>query len=130
MLGLSPFMRGHQMARTWLALMGASLATFIVHDPVGYFVIDACAAALVMSRPSSIPQKMIGALFTLMALFDIGYVLSPQSDWGLFTSTLRFVGWVQWAVLAGWVGHDIVGRFLRWSGPARGAPAAFQRRIR
>lgn len=130
MVGLLPFMRTRQLARTWLALMGASLATFFVHDAVGYFVIDALAAAIVMRRPSSIPQKLIGALFTLMAIYDLGYVLSAQGDWQLFTTALRYVGWAQWAVLAGWTGHDIVGRYLRWSSPAGNLPAAFTRRIR
>lgn len=129
MLALTPFMRGHQMARTWLALMAASLSTFVVHDAVGYFLVDVTAAAIVMSRPSSIPQRLIGALFTLMALFDLGYVLSPQGDWTLFTSALRWVGWAQWAVLAGWAGYDFLGRYIRWSRPAGGASTAYQRRI-
>ena len=129
MLGLSPFMRGHQMMRTWLALMCASLPTFIVTDAVGYFLVDVTAAAIVMARPAGLPQRMIGGLFTLMALFDLGYVLSSQADWSLFTSALRYTGWAQWAVLAGWAGHDFLGRFVRWNGPAHGASAANQRRI-
>ena len=129
MLGLTPFMRGHQMMRTWLALMGASLSTFVVHDAVGYFLVDVTAAAIVMSRPSSIPQRLIGALFTLMALFDLGYVLSSQADWTLFTGALRWFGWAQWAVLAGWAGHDFLGRFVRWNGPADSASLARERRL-
>jgi hypothetical protein len=130
MMALAPFLRGHQMGRTWLALMLASGATFVVHDPVGYFVIDACAAAVVMRKPSSVPQRIIGALFTLMALFDVGYILSQQADWGQFTSALRIVGWAQWAVLAGWAGHDFLGRYLRWSSPTGNPPPAYGRHTR
>lgn len=135
MLGLTPFMRGHQMMRTWLALMGASLSTFVVHDAVGYFLVDVTAAGIVMSKPSSLPQRLIGALFTLMAVYDFGFwaagaLFGLQGDWTLFTSALRYTGWAQWAVLAGWAGHDFLGRFVRWNGPADSASLARERRIR
>lgn len=129
MLGLSPFMRGHQMLRTWAAVMGASAATYFVHDPVGYMAIDAIAAAIVMARPAGLPQRAIGALFTLMVLFDLGFYLSPHADWGLFVSALSIVGWVQWLILAGWAGHDAWGHYLRWSDPRSGSPVAYKRRF-
>ena len=130
MLGLAPFMRGRQMLRTWVAVMGASVATFWVHDPIGYMAIDAIAAALVMARPSSLPQRAIGALFTLMVIFDLAFYLSPQNNFDLFVSALTFLGWVQVAILAGWTGYDAWGHYLRWADPRRGAPTAYQRRVR
>lgn len=130
MLGLTPFMRGHQMLRTWLALMGASLSTFIITDPVGYIMVDGVAAAIVMARPAGLAQKAIGALFTLMMLFDLVYALTPQHNYGIFINALRVVGWAQWAVFAGWVIHDRWGRYLRWVSPASGSPPSGERRIR
>jgi hypothetical protein len=130
MIGLSPFMRGHQMTRTWLAVMGASVATYFVHDPLGFMAIDAIAAAIVMARPAGLPQKAIGALFTLMVLFDLGFYLSPQNGWDLFYGALSFVGWVQWAILAGWFGYDAWGHYRIWSDPKRGLPVAYKGRSR
>ena len=129
MLGLSPFMRGRQMLRTWIVLMGASVATYVVHDPVSFMAIDAISAAAIMARPSGLPQRAIGALFTLMVLFDLGFYLSPQNGWGLYYSALSVVGWVQWAILAGWAGHDWFGRYRSWASPAGGLPAAYKRRV-
>ena len=128
MLGLAPLMRGHQMLRTWLAVMGASVATYFVHDPMGYMAIDAIAAAIVMARPSGLAQKAIGALFTLMVLFDLGFYLSPQHGWDLFVSALSFVGWVQWLILVGWVGHDAFRRYRGWASPPDRVPAPYKGR--
>ena len=130
MLGLAPLMRGHQMARTWVAVMGASVATFFVHDPVGFMAIDAVAAAIVMARPSGLAQRAIGALFTIMVMFDLGFFLSPQRNYDMFYGVLMVIGWGQWLILAGWTGHDLWGRYRNWSSPANGAPPAYQRRVR
>lgn len=130
MLMLAPFMRGHQMMRTWAAVMGASVATFFVHDPIGFVAIDAIAAALVMARPNGLPQKAIGALFALMVMFDLGFYLSPSADWALFSSVLTGIGWVQWLILAGWTGHDAWRNYRGWSDATDRLPAAYQRRIR
>ena len=130
MAGILPFMRGHQMLRTWVALSGASVATFFVHDPVGFVAIDAIAAAVVVARPSGIAQKAIGVMFALMMVFDLVYALTPQKNYDLFLWSLTVVGWVQWAILAGWTGYDLWGRYFRWSDPAYGSPHPVKRRVR
>ena len=106
MLALLPFIRGKEMARTWAAMICASLATFIIHTPVGYMAIDAIAAAVIMARPAGLAQRLIGALFVLMLMFDLGFYLSAQSDPALFYAVLTGIGWVQWLILGAWTGHD------------------------
>jgi hypothetical protein len=132
MLVIAPFMRGRPMLRTWAALLGASVATYWVQTPLGYLAIDAVAAAIVVARPSGLAQKAIGALFVCMVLFDLGFYLSPviadflnqfgfrlseQADVELFRAVLTWIGWVQAAILAGWLGHDAWGRYRNWSNP-------------
>jgi hypothetical protein len=118
MLVIAPFMRGRPMLRTWAALLGASVATYWVHTPLGYLAIDAVAAALVVARPSGLAQKAIGALFVCMVLFDLGFYLSPQFNGELFRAILTGIGWVQWLILGAWAGHDTWGRYRNWSNPA------------
>lgn len=130
MIALAPFLRGHQMQRTWLAVIGASVATFFVHDPLGFILIDVAAAVIVMAAPSSKPQKMIGAVFCLMIIFELAFMLTPRNNWDLFVNSLMALGWVQVAILAGWTGHDHFRRYLRWSDPGSGPPAGVQRRVR
>lgn len=130
MLMLSPLMRGRQKLRTWGAVFGASLATYFVQDPVGYLAIDAIAAAIVVARPSGLPQKAIGGLFVFMLMFDLGFVLSPHKGWDLFVALSTAVGWVQWLILGAWAGHDAWGRYRNWTDPAYGSLPAHQGRIR
>ena len=127
MLALLPFLRGHQMARTWAALGGASIATFFVHDPVGYIAIDAIAAALVLRDPAGLPQKAIASLFVVMMFFEIGFVLSPQASWETFTAVLTGLGWAQWAILAGWFGGERWRHYQAWDRAVDRPPPAFQR---
>ena len=129
MLMLSPFMRGHQMLRTWIAVMGASVATMFFHGAVAFIAIDAIAAAVVMARPTGLPQKVIGALFALMVMFDLGFYLSPSADWGLFSAVLTGIGWLQWLILAGWTGHGFWRDYRVWSDTANRPPAPYQRRV-
>ena len=128
MLALLPLLRGHQMARTWAALGGASLATFFVHDPVGYIVIDAIAAALVLRDPAGLPQKAIARLFVLMIFFEIGFAFfSPRASWETFTAILTWIGWAQWAILAGWFGGERFRHYQTWDRAADRPPPAAQR---
>lgn len=115
MLAIAPLMRGNQMLRTWVAMFGASVLAWMVQDVVVYIAIDAICAAIIMARPSGLPQKTIGALFTLMVMFDLGFFLSPSADWSLFAGALSAVGWVQWAILVGWTGHDFWRDYRNWS---------------
>lgn len=126
MFAIAPLMRSKPMLRTWLALSGASAAAWLVNDVTAFIAIDAVAAAIVIARPSGLPQKLIGALFVCMVLFDLGFYLSPQADGALFVSVLTFIGWVQWLILGAWAGHDLMGRYRNWSDAPYRPPAAFR----
>jgi hypothetical protein len=130
MFAIAPLMRGKPMLRTWVALSAASAAAWLVNDVIAFIAIDAIAAALIVARPAGLPQKLIGALFVCMVLFDLGFYLSPQADAGLFFSVLTVIGWFQWAVLAGWTGHDAWRRYSDWTGSVDRPPPAYQRHIR
>lgn len=106
------------MVRTWAVMFAASMATFVIHSPVGFMAIDALAAAFVMVRPAGLPQRLIGALFVGMLMFDLGFYVSTKADPALFYSILTGIGWLQWAILAAWSGHDI------WRNHRVGADAA------
>lgn len=113
------------MLRTWIAMFGASVAAYWVQDVVAYIAIDAICAALIMARPSGVAQKAIGALFVLMVMFDLGFYLSPQTDWGSFAGALTATGWVQWCILLGWTGHDAWGRYRNWANALDSPPPYF-----
>ena len=130
MLCLAPFMRGRQMLRVWVAMFGASVAAHFAQDVVAYIAIDAICAALIMARPSGVAQKAIGALFVLMVMFDLGFYLSPQTDWGAFAGSLSAVGWVQWFILAGWTGHDAWRNYSGWANAPNGIPASIKGPVR
>jgi hypothetical protein len=130
MICIAPFMRGRPMLRTWVALFAASVATYFVHTPLGYLVIDAVAASLIVARPSGLAQKAIGALFVSMVLFDLGFYLSPQADENLFRTVLTGIGWIQWLILGAWGGYDLLGRYRDWNSGVDRPPVAHQRRIR
>jgi hypothetical protein len=130
MLALAPFLRGRQKQRTWVAMFGASVATYFVHDPVGFLAIDAIAAAIVVARPSGLPQKAIGGLFVWMMMFDLGFLLSPHAGWDLFFTLSTGLGWFQWMILAGWEGHDAWRRYRNWSDAVDRPPPAYEGRVR
>jgi hypothetical protein len=130
MFAIAPLMRGRPMLRTWFALSAASFLAWHSTGLVAWIAIDAIAAAIVVSRPSGLAQKLIGALFVGMVLFDLGFYLSPQANSGLFIAVCTAIGWFQWAVLTGWIGHDLWRRYRNWDSPADSAPVAVQGRIR
>lgn len=130
MLLIAPIMRQKPMLRTWAAMFGASIAALYSPSLAGYMVIDGIAAAIIMSRPAGLPQRAIGALFALMMVFDLGFYLSPQQGWDLFVAASTAIGWVQWAILGVWAGHDAWGRYIRWSDPRNGIPPPVQRGAR
>jgi len=130
MLMLAPLMRGRQKLRTWVAVFGASAATYFVHDPLGYFVIDAVATLIVLARPAGLPQKAIGLMFVFMMCFDFGFMFSPRYGEGLFISASVFLGWVQFLILGAWEGHDRLRRYRDWSSGLDGSQLRDQRRIR
>lgn len=105
MLATAPFMTKRPMLRTWLALMGASLAAQFVGPMAvtAYIVIDGIAGLVTISRPAGLAQKTIGALFALMVLFHIGYLWGahPGSSHIYWQANVT-IGWAQWLCLAAW----------------------------
>lgn len=130
MIALAPLLRGNQMRRTWVAMFGASVATYFFHGVTAFIAIDAIAAALVIARPSGLAQKAIGALFVCMLLFDLGFYLSPQENVDLFRAILIGIGWFQWFILLGWTGHDYWRRYRDWSDAPYSPPAALEGPVR
>ena len=119
MLLLVPFIRGHQKVWAWAVLMGASLSTYVVTGAVGYMAIDIVAAALILAtKPSNLPQRLIGALFVGMLMFDLGFYLSPQANPEILRFNLVALGWLQWAVLAAWTFHDFRRNYRSRAGPS------------
>jgi len=104
-----PLMWGGAKPRTWAAIMAGSLLAMLrgALDPAVNIVIDVVCGALVLTRPMGLAQKCIGIIFAGMALFDVGFVLSPQMDGGAsYYQSLVFLGWVQFAILAVWGVND------------------------
>lgn len=130
MLMLSPFMRGRQMLRVWIVLMGASIAAHFANSITAFMAIDAVAAALVLARPAGLPQRLIGALFAWMLFMDLGFYLSAREGWGLFLEASSAAGWVQWAILGAWSGHDAWRNYRGWADAPYRPPSAYERRVR
>ena len=116
MLGILPFMGGKNRLRTWLVLMGASLvANLLPIMAVPWYVpLDAVAGAIVMRHPAGCAQRAIGALFALMVIYSVGFILADNpagADTYLDAQTL--MGWVQFGCLLAWgltnVGKALVG---------------------
>jgi hypothetical protein len=126
---LLPVMRERQMLRVWLAMFGASVATFFVHDAVSYMAVDAIAAAIVMARPAGLAQRAIGALFIWMMMLDLGFYLSTHDGWELFVALSTLTGWLQWLILGTWAGHDAWRRYRLWADAPYRPPAAIERRV-
>lgn len=123
MLAIVGLMLSRQKARTWLALMAASLLSWcFALRPEAYIVLDLVSGALVLTRPAGPAQRLIGLLFAGMVIVDIGYWVSPQLDGGaLYYQALQLIGWAQWAILAAWGLYDVrevVGRRLGLVGRA------------
>jgi len=127
MICLIPLMFGQAKARTWAALMGAALAASVLPFMAAFVVIDLIAAAVVLRRPAGIAQRMIGLLFVGMVFYEIGFLLSDGNQRGLLVASLVALGWLQWAVLAGWGAYDACGYCLRRFGLARRSVAPARR---
>lgn len=109
MLFALPFMGRGAKLRTWLALMGASLAA-MAFPPLSvgaYIAIDGVAGIIVLAKPAGPVQKLIGELFMLMVCFHLGFALS-SAFWPVdgadqfYYQANAATGWLQFAILLGW----------------------------
>lgn len=114
-----------QKPRAWLAVFLSSiLAWCFPLSPEAYLAIDLFCGGLVIARPAGVPQKAIGLIFSMMALIDAGYIVSPQADHGmLYYRVMVILGWTQFGILAAWGSYDAWGYCARRFGFARGAVA-------
>jgi hypothetical protein len=130
MLMLLPFLRGRQKLRVWLALIGASVASHFINDLFAFILIDGLAAYAILRKPAGLAQKLIGALFLCMMMLDLGFLRSPQYDWGLFYQISSTLGWAQLLILGAWTGHDYLGRYRHWADATVHPPPAHERHSR
>ena len=109
MLFALPFMGRGAKLRTWLALMGASLAA-MAFPPLSvgaYIAIDGVAGIIVLAKPAGPVQKLIGELFMLMVCFHLGFALS-SAFWPVdgadqfYYQANAATGWLQFLFLMGW----------------------------
>ena len=110
MLGIIPLMGSRQRMRCWVTMLAASAAAWLIGAaaPIPYMFIDLVGGLVILTRPYGIGQRAIGMVFAMMAIFDAGYLLSPQVDNGqLYTEALTFLGWVQFSILTIWGLHDV-----------------------
>jgi hypothetical protein len=122
MVMVLPMMWGGAKPRAWAVVMLSSVLSALVGvlEPRVFLAIDLVCGALILARPAGCAQRAIGMLFAMMALFDVGYIISPRLDGGAqYYTGLSALGWVQFAILAAWGAHDtgrlVVGRL----GPSR-----------
>lgn len=125
MLLALPFMGRGAKLRTWLALMGASIAA-MAFPPLtvgAYIAIDGVAGAIVLANPAGEVQKLIGRLFMLMVCYHLGFALA-QALWPVAGAEILYykanaaTGWLQFLFLMGWglfdAGKIVVGFANRW----------------
>lgn len=98
----------YQKPRAWFAVFLSSLlAVLFPLSPAAYLAIDLFCGGLVIARPAGSAQKAIGLIFTMMALIDCGYIISPQADHGiLYYEVMVILGWAQFAILLLWGSYD------------------------
>lgn len=109
MLAALPFMGRGAKLRTWIALMGASMAA-MAFPPLSvgaYVAIDIAAGGLVLAKPAGDVQRIIGRLFIVMVMFHLGYLVS-RAIWPIEGAEMFYyqanaaTGWLQFLCLAGW----------------------------
>lgn len=116
---LIPLMFGGAKWRVWLVLLASSLAGNLWWHPGWFTVVALIAAAFTLYPPKVLGQRVIGGIYGAMALFDIGYLLSPQQGSEMYVAALIALGWAQWFTLLCWGLHDAWFYYLRGAGPSR-----------
>lgn len=95
--------------RTWTALFGTSLSSWMVTPAVGatpfllYALICFAGAAIVMVRPAGTAQRAIAMIFAFMAAFNGGAYLAGEPNGGpVYSAMLHYAGWSQLFILLFW----------------------------
>lgn len=108
--------------RAWFAMLFASLAAYAMQPVEGqmpfvaYACIDLLAGLAVLSSPSGLYSRLIGALFLVMLIVEGGAGIGGSDGTGFYQSTMLFLGWVMWAILLGWGAHDAGKSLAAWFG--------------
>lgn len=117
----------HKM-RVMVVLLLAGYVSHLVTPKIGYppvlyyAVIDSLAGAATIARPAGIAQKAIGVCFAGMIFYHAGFAgamwwYGPDVNSAPYYDFQGDVGWLQFAILAGWGGWDsgsaVYNRFLR-----------------
>lgn len=110
MLAVFPLMMHRARLRIWLIVAGASLAAALL--PVmaveWYIVVDLAAGVMILRRPIGCAQRIIGALFAMMMLYSVGYILAGnKAGADLYLTAQDILGWLQWGCLLVWGAHDV-----------------------
>lgn len=111
MAAIMPLMGLGARGRVWLVMICSSLSTLPFPSgtllPALFNDLICGAVLLKLFRPHGCAQRAIGALFAFMALFDIGFLLSPQNDVRTYYAAMMAMSWGQFAILAVWGAHDV-----------------------
>lgn len=130
MLCLVPFMWSSNKARTWMVLIAAGMAGNLFWSPAWFMTVDLVAASVVLAHPRGLAQRVIGLLFAAMAVFDIGFLISPQYGEAQYIAAMGVLGWLQWAVLLIWGASDGLRIADRWVRASWRVPRLSARRVR
>lgn len=145
MLAILPLMAGARWrakSRVWLALFFAGLAAQFYQSLAFYIAVDLFAGAVVLLMPRYWAQRIIGALFAVMALSTTAYFVTTEIMKGgletfsspgraafVLIDSLRFLGWLQWATLLAWGAIDAWRSFSSRNVPNRGFPSVTAERV-
>jgi hypothetical protein len=99
----------------WLFGMLAITAWGFYPPPViAFMFIDGLAARIVLSRPRSLGQQLVGLGFIMMLAWHIGFYFTDMSGVKLYLEVQLYIGWIQWGVLMAWGGIDAGKAFGVW----------------
>jgi hypothetical protein len=120
--------------RTWAVMMATGMAAFAlpplqIHGQPPFWVASAYVAidlfaglAVLRPKPAGCAQRMIGALFACMAIFDIVFFISSNGlNVPYYVDALRAAGWVQFVCLFLWGGWNVGKAYLGDAGDYRAA---------
>ena len=120
LLGLTGNIR--QKGRAWVAMFGAWLFGMMAIEALGYYpppvvafmIIDGLAARVVLMRPRSLGQQLVGIGFVMMFAWHVGFYFTDMTGVNLYLKVQLWLGWIQWGVLMVWGGADAGKAFGLW----------------